>query len=83
MDAGVSRAFANKKLTVKVALNDVFNTLLNDLTSNELGNNFQIRQKSDTRVFRINVTYNFGSGNIKARQIRSGAEAEKSRVSGG
>nr|WP_294793074.1 outer membrane beta-barrel family protein [uncultured Mucilaginibacter sp.] len=83
IDAGVSRSFANKKLTVKVALNDVFNTLRNDLNSNALGNNFQIRQKSDTRVFRLNVAYNFGSTNIKARQIRSGAEAEKSRVSGG
>lgn len=83
MDAGVSRAFVNKKLTVKVALNDVFNTLRNDLNSTALGNDFKIRQKSDTRVFRLNVTYNFGSTNIKARQIRSGAEAEKSRVSGG
>jgi hypothetical protein len=83
IDAGVSRSFVNKKLTVKVGLNDVFNTLRNDLNSNALGNNFQIKQKSDTRVFRVNLTYNFGSSNIKARQIRSGAEAEKSRVSGG
>jgi iron complex outermembrane receptor protein len=83
MDAGVSRSFANKKLTVKVALNDVFNTLTNNLNSTALGNNFQIRQKSDTRVLRLNLAYNFGSTNIKARQHKGGAETEKSRVSGG
>ena len=83
MDAGVSRAFANKKLNVKIALNDVFNTLTNNLNSTALGNDFKIRQKSDTRVFRVNLTYNFGSTNIKARQHRGGAEAEKGRVSSG
>ncbi|PJJ83501.1 outer membrane beta-barrel family protein [Mucilaginibacter auburnensis] len=83
VDAGLSRSFANKKLNVKVALNDVFNTMRNDLNSNALGNNFSIRQKSDTRVFRVNVTYNFGSTTIKARQHRSGAEAEKGRVNSG
>lgn len=83
MDAGISRAFADKKLNVKVSLTDVFNTLRNDLNSNALGNNFQIKQKSDTRVFRINLTYNFGSTNIKARQHSGGAETEKSRAGGG
>lgn len=83
IDAGVSRAFANKKFNVKVSLNDVFNTLTNNLSSNALGNNFTIRQKSDTRVFRVNVTYNFGSSNIKTRQHRGGAEDEKNRVGGG
>ncbi len=83
MDAGVSRSFANKKLNVKIALNDVFNTMRNDLNSQALGNDFSIRQKSDTRVFRVNVTYNFGSTTIKARQHRSGAESEKGRVNSG
>lgn len=83
IDGGVSRSFANKKLNVKVALNDVFNTLRNDINSNLLGNNFTIRQKSDTRIFRVNVTYNFGSTNIKAKQHRGGAESEKSRVDSG
>ena len=83
VDAGVSRAFANKKLNVKVSLTDVFNTLRNDLNSTALGNDFKIRQKSDTRVLRINLTYNFGSTSIKAKQHRSGAEAEKGRVKGG
>jgi len=83
MDAGVSRAFANKKLNLKVSLSDIFNTLRSDLNSTELGNDFKIRQKSDTRVFRINLTYNFGSSNIKARQIRSGAASEKGRVNSG
>lgn len=83
IDAGISHAFANKKLNVKVSLSDIFNTLRNDLNSTELGNDFKIRQKSDTRVFRVNLTYNFGSTNIKARQIRSGAASEKGRVSSG
>jgi iron complex outermembrane receptor protein len=83
VDAGVSRSFANKKFNVKLSLDDIFNTRRNDLDSKALTNNFEIRQKSDTRVLRLNLTYNFGNSKIKSRQHRSGSEAEKGRVSGG
>lgn len=83
IDAGISRSFADKKFNVKLALDDIFNMRRNDLNSNVLNNNFQLRQKGDSRVLRLNLTYNFGNTKIKAREHKSGAEDEKGRAGGG
>jgi iron complex outermembrane receptor protein len=80
--AAVGRSFANKKVSVKVGLDDIFNTLRNDVSSKVLTNNFLILQKRDTRLFKLNLTYNFGNSKIKQRQHRTGAEEEKSRAGG-
>jgi hypothetical protein len=82
VDLGLSKSFYNKKLNVKVACDDVFNIRRNNLSSNELGNNFDIRQRNDSRVGRLTLTYNFGNNSIKVRQHRSGADDEKGRVKG-
>jgi hypothetical protein len=82
IDAAVSRSFANKKFNVKLGLDDIFNMRRNNLSSYELNNNFTIKQKSDTRLLRLNLTYNFGNSKIKKREHRSGAEEEKSRAGG-
>ncbi|MFD2863752.1 outer membrane beta-barrel protein [Mucilaginibacter antarcticus] len=83
VSAAVGRAFFDKKINIKVGLDDVFNTRRNDISSNELANNFVILQKRDTRYFKFNVTYNFGNAKIKQRERRTGAEEEKSRAGGG
>jgi iron complex outermembrane receptor protein len=82
VNAAVGRSFADKKINVKVGLDDVFNTLRNDVSSNKLGNDFMIKQKRDSRLFRVNVTYNFGNSKIKKRDHRTGAEDENSRAGG-
>jgi len=82
VDLGISKSFFDKKLNVKVACDDVFNIRRNNLSSNKLGNNFDIRQRNDSRVGRLTLTYNFGNNSIKVRQHRSGADDEKGRVKG-
>ncbi|MBC7398588.1 MAG: outer membrane beta-barrel protein, partial [Mucilaginibacter sp.] len=82
VSAAVGRSFDNKKFNVKVGLDDIFNTLRNDISSHELTNNFTVKQKSDSRLLKLNVTYNFGNTKIKTRQQRTGAEDEDGRVSG-
>lgn len=82
VSAAIGRSFNNKKFNVKLGLDDIFNTLRNDISSNELTNNFVVRQKSDTRLLKLNITYNFGNSSIKKRQHRTGAEDEAGRVSG-
>ena len=82
VNAAVGRSFADKKINVKVGLDDVFNTLRNDISSNKAGNDFMIKQKRDSRLFRVNVTYNFGNSKIKKREHRTGAEDENSRAGG-
>jgi iron complex outermembrane receptor protein len=82
VSAAVGRSFADKRFNVKLGLDDIFNTLRNDISSHELTNNFMVKQKSDTRLLKLNVTYNFGNSKIKKRQHRTGAEEEAGRVSG-
>jgi iron complex outermembrane receptor protein len=82
IDAGVSHSFFAKKLNVKLACDDIFFLRRNDLSSHIANNNFDIKQRNDTRVGRLTLTYNFGNNAIKARQHRTGADDESSRVKG-
>jgi iron complex outermembrane receptor protein len=82
-DAGISRSFDNKKLNIKFAVDDIFNTRRNDLSANYQNDDFIINQKSTTRAARLTLTYNFGNTQLKSREHRSGAEDESRRVSGG
>jgi len=80
ISAAVSQNLMDKKLNVKFGVDDVFNIFRNDIDSYQLGNNFTIRQKNDSRVFRLTATYNFGNAKIKAREHRTGAEEESNRT---
>ena len=82
VDAGVSHSFADKKANIKLALDDIFYLRRNNVSSQVLNNDFQVRQKGDSRVGRITFTYNFGNSKIKSREHRSGADDEKGRVKG-
>ena len=63
-------------------MNDIFNTLTNNVTSNYQTNDLDIHQKRETRITRLTLTYNFGSTKIKAREHQSGADDLKGRVKG-
>ncbi|QKJ32163.1 TonB-dependent receptor [Mucilaginibacter mali] len=82
-DAGISHSFANKKANIKLAMNDIFNTRVNNVTSMYQSVNLAVHQKNETRVTRLTFTYNFGNNKIKARQHQTGADDEKSRAGGG
>jgi iron complex outermembrane receptor protein len=80
VDAGISHSFYNKKMNIKLALSDIFNTRRNNLSTNYQSTNLEVRQKNESRIGRITFTYNFGNSKIKARQHQTGAEDEKGRV---
>lgn len=79
-DAGISAQFANKKATIKLAVNDIFNTRRNDSYALYQNLNFSVRQKPESRVARLTLSYNFGNAKIQQRERKGGAESEKSRV---
>jgi iron complex outermembrane receptor protein len=83
VDAGVSRSFANKKLNVKVSVSDIFDTRRNNVSTNFQNVQLDIRQKNETRLARLSLTYNFGNSKIKMRQHQTGADDEKNRVKSG
>ncbi|RFZ92621.1 TonB-dependent receptor [Mucilaginibacter conchicola] len=83
VDAGVSRSFANKKLNVKLGITDIFNTRQNNVNTDFDNTHVIIRQKNETRLGRLTLTYNFGNSKIKMRQHQSGADDEKGRVKSG
>jgi iron complex outermembrane receptor protein len=80
ISAAISQNLMDKKFNVKFGVDDIFNIARNDIDSYQVGNNFTLRQKSDSRVFRLTATYNFGNSKIKAREHRTGAEEESSRT---
>jgi outer membrane receptor protein involved in Fe transport len=83
VDAGVSRAFINKKLNIKLAVTDIFNTRKNNVSTHFQSVNLDIRQKNETRIGRLTLTYNFGNTKIKVREHQTGADDEKGRVKSG
>lgn len=80
IDLGFSRSFLNKKLNVKLAVSDVFWMRRNNITANYQTVDLDIRQKRETRIARVNLTYNFGNTKIKSRDRQTGADAESNRV---
>ncbi|WP_432709566.1 TonB-dependent receptor domain-containing protein [Pedobacter sp.] len=84
IDMGLSKNFMDKKLNIKLAANDVFNLRESKITSALPSQNYLVKQKWESQVFRATITYRFGSNNIKgARERSSSADAEAKRVKSG
>lgn len=80
-DVGIRKEFAHKKLTVKLAAYDLFNTHRERINTVLPNQDYRIYQKFETQVFRISCSYRFGSAEIKAmRQRAKGSDNEERRV---
>lgn len=84
VDLGLSQNFMDKKLNLKFAANDVFNMQRAKITSAIPSQNYVVREKWESQVFRLTCTYRFGSSQIKAARERSGSsDSESKRVKSG
>jgi iron complex outermembrane receptor protein len=81
-DVGISHSFDDKKANIKFSVSDIFNQRRNDVNSNYQSNDLEIKQKNETRVARLTLTYNFGNNKIQSREHKSGADDLKGRVKG-
>lgn len=79
VDVGVNKSFNNNKANIKFAVTDIFNTKKQNITTRHANLNTDVRQKHETRVFRLSLTYNFGSAKIERRDLDR-SSAEKNRV---
>lgn len=80
-DGGINQSLMNKKLNLKLAMSDLFNTRKQSISSAYPGLNYDLTQKNDTQVIRLTLSYKFGKNDIKpARRRATGLESEQSRL---
>jgi iron complex outermembrane recepter protein len=81
VDAGLSKQVMKGKATVKASVSDVFHTQKFRATSDFAGQIATVSYRQDSRQFKLNFMYRFGSNTVKpARQRTTGAEDETKRV---
>ncbi|MBY0245231.1 MAG: TonB-dependent receptor [Sphingobacteriaceae bacterium] len=81
IDAGLNKSLWKKSATLKVTLNDVFNTLEQNLDSSYPGLSYSLHQKRNTQMIRVAFTYRFGNKDVKAARRRSnGSDSEQGRL---
>jgi outer membrane receptor protein involved in Fe transport len=81
IDMGISKTLLDKKLNIKLAASDIFNTFRYVSTSTIPGQVYTYRAKEESRVFRLTGTYYFGNSSIiGARKRNKGSEEEQKRI---
>ncbi len=81
LDAGVLKTIMKGNGTLKASVSDVFYSLKFTGESNFAGQYLRVNGGSDSRQFKLNFTYRFGSNQVKAaRQRKSGLDDENNRV---
>lgn len=81
VDLGLNKNLVSKKANIKLSVSDVFNTRRQNIRSTLPNVQYQLRQKPETRIVRLTISYRFGSNNIKGARNRSTAlESEQNRI---
>ena len=81
IDFGVNKSFADGKGNIKFSVNDIFNTNITRVTSEIPLQNYNLKQKEETRVFRLGISYDLGSLEIKGPRSRNtGSSEEENRI---
>ena len=81
VDVGVQRQLFQGRATVKAAVTDIFNTLQFRASNNFAGQQTDFKAKWESRQFKVNFVFRFGSNQVKAARNRAiGAEDETKRA---
>ena len=80
-DLGIKKTFSNKKIALSIAVNDLFNTYRERIKSVIPGQDYRIYQKYESQIFRLGLSYRFGSNQVKSVRDRSkSSDTEEQRV---
>jgi hypothetical protein len=80
-DAGLQKQVLKGRATVKTSVSDVFHTFKFRGSSDFAGQHSDIRSNWESRQFKLNFVYRFGSNLVKgARQRTTGADDETKRT---
>lgn len=81
IDFGLKKSFFNKKLNVKLAVNDVLNSRKARISSALSGLDYNLTQKQETRVYRLSLNYIFGNSSVKGtRERKTSVTDEEGRI---
>ncbi|MBN9296767.1 MAG: TonB-dependent receptor [Filimonas sp.] len=81
MDAGVQKSILKGKANIKASVSDIFLTMRWKATSDFAGQYINANGGWESRLFKLNFTYRFGSNQVKAaRQRKTAADEEGKRV---
>jgi iron complex outermembrane receptor protein len=81
VDMGVQKVLLKGKANLRVSVSDIFKTMHPYLTSDFAGQVVKTNFAFESRQLKINLSYRFGSNQIKAsRQRKTGLEDESKRV---
>lgn len=80
LDAGVSKSFLKEKLSLRVALTDIFNTQRWQQQV-DFGNvQYNYTRKWESRNLRVQLNWKFGKPAVKLKERESGASDEMKRI---
>ena len=83
IDAGIAKTIFKGKGNLKLGVSDIFNSLEFSGDSFFAGQKINVSGGWESRLFKANLTYRFGSNQVKAaRQRKTGLEDESQRVGG-
>lgn len=81
VDVGIKKQFMQKRATVKFSATDIFHTNPWTATSDFGGTYIKGSGEWESRTFRVNFSWRFGSNEIKnARDRKTGLESESRRI---
>ncbi|MCE3228772.1 MAG: hypothetical protein K0S32_3323 [Bacteroidetes bacterium] len=80
VDFALKKSFLKEKMNLVVGMNDIFFTMVNRNTVRYRNISSELFNTSDTRRFKVNLSYNFGKIKVQQRKTKSNEE-EKRRLS--
>ncbi|MDF2187024.1 TonB-dependent receptor [Paraflavitalea sp. CAU 1676] len=84
LDGGISKNVLKDKATIKVVVTDMFKTMKWKGTSDYANQYTRANGNWESRQFKLNFSYRFGSAQVKAaRQRKTGLEDENKRANSG
>lgn len=79
LNLAIRKSLFNKKLNVTVGVNDIFYKMVTRNNADYLNLHMNLYNTTDTRRFKVALTYNFGKVKVQQRDVKSNQE-EKRRL---
>lgn len=81
LNAGLRKSFMDKKASIRLSVNDIFNTRRERISTTYQNMNLNFTEKGETQVANLTLSYNFGKKEVKdARRRNTGLEDEAGRM---